>query len=142
MKIKRMITNSIIVLLLFLGCKKEFISKPITIEAMSNIQINYFRYHNSCDSSPYYLNFWGDIEDQGNENYQAQIPEGYDELCFTVSGEIPANSDTVGKTVISVEAFYSEEGNVCGFFDLELDRPHGANSYALEFQFRADTYLE
>lgn len=132
----------IVIIALLAGCKKEFVSKPITIEATSNIQIEQFRFHNSCGPSPYYLNYWGVIEDQGNGKYSAQIPEGYDELCFVVSGEIPANNDTFGKTIISVQAFYSEEGNVCGFFDLEVDRPHSANTYALNFEFRADTYIE
>lgn len=140
--------NRNVVLILFLtmfvlmSCEKEFVSKPITIEATSNVEIDNFRFHNSCGPSPYYLNYWGEITNQGNGIYRREISEEYDEVCFVVSGDIPANTDTTGKTIISVRAFYSDEGNVCGFYDLEIDRPHNANTYALNFEFRADTYIE
>ncbi|MDX1651260.1 MAG: hypothetical protein R3277_02135, partial [Brumimicrobium sp.] len=80
------------------------------------------------------------LENNGNGNYSYQIASGYENDCFTITGDVPANNDTFGKTIIDIDVFYTEEGNVVGFQDIELQRPHG--EYHIFYEFRPDTYLE
>ncbi len=126
------------------GCKKEIVGNPVRVEVYSNVApTTYFGLYNSCQAGPGgYPDFAPEpLTDNGNGNYLYQIDAGYSPTqCFTIGGTIPANSDTTGKTIVDIDVFYREEGNVVGFQDIELQRPHGA--YAIRYEFRPDTYVE
>jgi hypothetical protein len=76
----------------------------------------------------------------GNGVYNFQLQEGYNEDCLTLTGTVLENNDSSGTTKVNIDIYYTNEGNVVGFQELELKRPHG--NYELRFEFRADTYLE
>jgi hypothetical protein len=80
------------------------------------------------------------LQDNGDGNYSFQLESGYESDCFTITGDVAANNDTSGKTIIDIDVFYTEEGNTVGFQDVELTRPHG--EYRVFYEFRPDTYIE
>jgi hypothetical protein len=130
-------------LTLMFSCKKDIVGNPITIEAYSNVPITYFGLYKSCQAGPGgYPAFAPDpLTDSGNGNYSYEIESGYGRSqCFTIGGTIPASSDTTGKTTVNIDVFYTEEGNVVGFQDIELKRPHG--EHQIRYEIRPDTYLE
>jgi hypothetical protein len=57
-----------------------------------------------------------------------------------ITGTIPANNNASGITTLAIDVFYTHEGNVVGFYNIELQRPH--DEYAIRYEFRPDTYLE
>ena len=103
--------------------------------------VNYFYLYNSCEPGPGQpLGIASALENLGNGNYSYQLESGYESDCFTITGDVPANNDTTGKTIIDIDVFYTEEGNTVGFQDIELERPHG--EYHIFYEFRPDTYVE
>jgi hypothetical protein len=133
-------------LLIASSCHKDPTGNPITVEATSNVEIEQFRIYEDCGPGPNGIplsHHWlANIEEESPGNYAYQIEKGYENTCFFIAGTIPAVADTVGKTVVSIKAFYTEEGNVCGFFDVELDRPHAGNSWAIRYEFQPSTFFE
>lgn len=131
-----------ITLLLFTvtSCQKK--RTVITIEVNTNDIFTYFKLHYSCEpglnqlpSGPSsYLDYLG------NGNYHHETYEVPKVKCFTITGTIPENNDSIGKTIVNIDAFYTEEGNIVGFKNIELKRPHG--EYKISYKFRADTYIE
>lgn len=137
------ITLFVYCLLLLFSCKKDLTGNPITIEASSNTLIDDFDLYTSCSPGPggLPLGYPDSVNGDGTGNYTFQIESGYDaNQCYTITGTIPANNDTTGKTIVNIDVFYTDEGNVVGFEDIELKRPHGA--YAIGYEFRPDTYIE
>jgi hypothetical protein len=133
-----------LILFLISSCHKDPTGNPITVEATANVEIEYFKIYDDCGDGPNGIplsQYWlANIEEESPGNYAYQIEKGYENSCFFIAGTIPAVSDTVGKTQVSIKAFYTEEGNICGFQDIEMKRPH--NAYTIRYEFRADTYLE
>jgi hypothetical protein len=131
-----------LLLLIVSSCQKDPTGNPITVEASTNTPIAYFNIYESCMPGPNSLPLgsFDNLNDLGGGNYDYQLEEGYEELCYTITGNILANSDSTGTTMVSIKAFYTEEGNVVGFQDIEMKRPHG--EYKIKYEFRADTYLE
>ena len=130
-------------LFLLTSCQKDLTGNPITIEASSNTLIDDFDLYTSCSPGPggLPLDYPDSLHGDGNGNYSYQIDAGYSpSQCFTIGGTIPANTDSTGKTIVNIDIFYTEEGNVVGFQDIELQRPHDA--YAINYEFRPDTYVE
>jgi hypothetical protein len=142
MKNKLLYPLFIFILVLSASCKKDLTGNAITIEANTNDTVSYFRIYSSCEPGPngLPLGSFDDLNYLGNGNYSYEIEKGYDESCFTITGTVPENNDTTGKTIVNIDAFYTEEGNVVGFQDIELKRPHGEQR--IKYEFRPDTYLE
>lgn len=132
----------LLALFLMVSCKKDLTGNAISIEASSNVSVDYFRLYYSCDPGPGMIPYgsFDNLNSEGNGNYSYQLDAGYTSSCFMITGTISANNDTTGKTVVNIDAFYTEEGNVVGFEDIELKRPH--DQYAIRYEFRADTYIE
>jgi len=142
MKNKVIFISIALLLLSLASCQKKMTGNAITIEASTNTPISFFHIYKTCKPGPNLLPLgpFDNLNNLGNGNYDYEIEEGYKENCFTITGTILANSDTTGKTTVNIEAYYTEEGNVCGFQDIEMKRPHG--EYKINYEFRADTYLE
>lgn len=125
------------------SCRKDLTGSPITIAIESNEAISYFKIVKACGSMSdpsvsMQAIYWDDLE-SGNYTFDLTKEES-DNPCFKIVGTVAANSDTVGKTIINIEAFFTEHGNIVGFQDVELKRPHG--EYKIDYQFRPETYLE
>jgi hypothetical protein len=141
MKNKLFTTLIISTLFLLNGCKKDLTGNSISIQANSNVPIDYFYLYNSCKpgvGEP--LGSVFPLQDNGDGNYSFQLESGYESDCFTITGDVAANNDTSGKTIIDIDVFYTEEGNTVGFQDIELERPHG--EYRIFYEFRPDTYIK
>ncbi|MEX2484533.1 MAG: hypothetical protein WED10_08235 [Brumimicrobium sp.] len=132
----------ILALLTATSCKKDLTGNAITIETNTNDTVTYFRLYSSCEPGPNQLPLgsFDDLNYLGNGDHHYEIEKGYEEPCFTITGIIPENNDSIGKTTMNIDVFYTEEGNVVGFQDIELKRPHG--EYKISYEFRADTYIE
>ena len=131
--------------LLFLtatSCKKDLTGNAITIAAETNDTVTQFRLHRSCEPGPDNLpsGNYDILNDLGNGNYHYELEKDYDASCFTITGTIPEDTSNTGVTTLSINIFYTEAGNVVGFKDLELKRPH--DEYKISYEFRPDTYLE
>jgi hypothetical protein len=142
MKNKLLFTTVTLILLTATSCKKDLTGNAITIEANTNDTVTQFHLYRSCKPGPNFLplGYYDNLNYLGNGNYHYEIEKGYDESCFTLTGTIPENQDSTGKTTVNIDAFYTEEGNVVGFQDLELKRPH--NEYKISYEFRPDTHIE
>jgi hypothetical protein len=143
MKNKLYFLTILLLLLVNYGCHKNLSGNAVTVDASTNSDtIINFWLHRSCEAGPGGIppgskyNF----ENLGNGQYFLKITEGYKNKCFTVTGTIPANTDTIGKTVFNLKAYFTNEGNVIGFQDIELKRPH--SEYLIRYDFRTDTYIE
>jgi hypothetical protein len=125
------------------GCKKTIVGNPITIEATSTVPINYLRFYVTCYAGPggFPLSDPVYFVDNLNGSYTHQVAAGYHPAsCFTIGGTIPADTSTTGVTKVDIQAFYTHEGHVAGFYTLELKKPHGA--YTIRYQFSPATYIE
>lgn len=60
--------------------------------------------------------------------------------CLMVVGTIPENQSSEGVTKVTINAFFTEHGNIVGFQDIEIKRPHGQRQ--IKYEFHTDTYLE
>lgn len=142
MKNKLYFISFLILLSAATSCKKDLIGNTITVESNTNDTVTYFRIYNSCEPGPNSLPLgtFDNLNYFGNGNYDYQIEKGYDDVCFTITGTIPENTNTTGVTTVSINAYYTEAGNVVGFQDIELKRPHG--EYKISYEFRADTYID
>jgi hypothetical protein len=129
-------------LLTVTSCKKDLTGNAITIEANTNDTVRYLRIYESCMPGPNQLpqGSWTDLNYLGNGNYNFQLEKGYEESCFTITGTILENNDSTGTTKFEVDIYYTEEGNVVGFQEIELKRPHGEQK--IRYEFRPDTYLD
>jgi hypothetical protein len=129
-------------LLTVTSCKKDLTGNAITIEANTNDTVTNFHIYPSCEPGPNSLplGFLDGLNYLGDGDYHYEIEKGYDESCFTITGKIPEDTSTTGITTVSINVFYTEEGNVVGFQDIELKRPH--DEYQIRYEFRPDTYLE
>src|SRR5690606_33531655 len=115
---------------------------PITITASTNDSIISLRIYKKCtalaDPSIGSFIFFNYL---GGGNYEVNLnEEDSDNPCFKIAGTIPENQDSLGTTKVSIEAFFTKEGNVVGFQDTELKRPHG--EYLIIYEFSPDTYIE
>lgn len=142
MKNKLLFTSIILAFLAASSCKKDLTGNAITIEANTNDTVSYFRIYRSCEPGPNFLpqGSFNNLNYLGNGNYNYEIEKGYDESCFTITGTIPENTSTTGLTTVSIDVYYTEEGNVVGFQDLEIKRPH--DEQYIRYEFRPDTYIE
>ena len=124
------------------SCRKDLPGNAISVEARSNVTVDKFHLYSTCRDGPNQLPLgdFNPLNASGNGYYTYSISAGYETECFTVTGNIPANNDSTGTTKVNIEAFYTEEGNVVGFQDIELKRPH--DEYEIRYEFRPDTYLE
>ena len=132
----------ILLLLITVSCRKDLPGNAISVEARSNVTVDKFHLYSTCRDGPNQLPL-GDfvpLNESGNGYYTYSISAGYETECFTVTGTIPATSDSTGTTKVDIDAYYTEEGNVVGFQEIELQRPH--DEYAIRYEFRPDTYLE
>lgn len=138
----RLSTITILIsIFLFTSCKKELEGNSISIDVNSNLPVDYFYLYNSCEPGPGEpLGSKFSLQNNGNGDYFYQLESGYESDCFTIVGDVASNNDTSGKTIIDIDVFYTEEGNVVGFQDIELERPHG--EYRIFYEFRPDTYIE
>lgn len=137
---------TVILILTATSCQKDLTGSSITITAYANDTIEYFYYRSTHES------FCPPINDPstgtikaitytGNGNYLVDLDEEEtNTVCISITGTIPENQDTIGYTIINIEAYYTEEGNVVGFQDIKLKRPHDETEIA--YQFRPDTYIE
>ena len=133
---------TLVLLFLIVSCQKDLTGNAISVEARSNVTVDKFHLYSTCRDGPNQLplgNF-DPLNASGNGYYTYSISAGYETECFTVTGNIPANNDSTGTTQVEIEAFYTEEGNVVGFQEIEFKRPH--DEYKIRYEFRPDTYLE
>lgn len=132
----------IALLLTTTSCKKDITGNAITIEANTSDTVTKFRIYNSCEPGPNSLPLgsFDNLNYLGNGNYHYEIEKGYDESCFTITGTIPENNDPTGVTTVSIDAYYTQEGNVAGFQDIEIKRPH--DEQQIKYEFRPETYVE
>ncbi|PHR43955.1 MAG: hypothetical protein COA32_15585 [Fluviicola sp.] len=142
MKNKLLFIPIILMFLTATSCQKDLTGNAITIEANTNDTVTYFRIYRSCEPGSNFLpqGSFNNLNYLGNGNYNYEIEKGYEETCFTITGTIPENNDSTGKTTVNIDIFYTEEGNVVGFQDIELKRPHGEQY--IRYEFRPDTYIE
>ena len=142
MKNKLYIFSLFIFLTATTSCKKDLTGNAITIEVDTNDSISFLRLYDSCEPGPNNLpqGSWTDFTYLGNGFYEFQLEKGYEEDCFTVTGRLEENNDSSGTTIVNINAYYTEEGNVVGFQELEIKRPHDERS--IRYEFRPDTYLE
>ena len=143
MKNKLLIFSILSVLFIISSCRKDLTGSPLTIAIETNEAISYFKILKVCgsmsDSSvSSKAIYWEDLE-SGNYTFDLTKEES-DNPCFKIVGTVAANAETVGKTIINIEAFFTEHGNVVGFQHIELTRPHG--TYKIGYQFKPETYLE
>ena len=124
------------------SCQKDLNGNAITVDVTTNDTLIFLRFYERCDSGPDGMpsGSYSFFNNQGSGNYSISVEEGYQNNCFIVAGAIAANNDSTGKTVLNINAFYTNEGNVVGFKELELKRPH--DEYQIRYEFQADTYLE
>ena len=132
----------ILLLIIIASCRKDLPGNPITIEASTNDTLLSSGVRGDCKGGPpeIVLGAWNELEDMGNGEYEYEIQAGYEYDCFTILATIPANNDITGTTKADINAFYTEEGNVVGFQEIELKSPH--DEYEIRYEFRVDTYLE
>lgn len=143
MNSNRLYISAIAILLAITSCKKDLTGNAISIEANSNVIIaDYFRFYDNCDPGPGMIpsGSFDTLNGNGNGYYTYQLESGYSSNCFMITGTIPANNNASGKTTVAIDVYYTHEGNVVGFYNIELQRPHDA--YAIRYEFRPDTYLE
>lgn len=141
-KLKTLIL-SILLIFSIVGCKKTFVGNPITIEATSTVPISNLRFYVTCNAGPGGFPLGDPVYfvDNLNGSYTHQVASGYHPAeCFTIGGTVPADTSTTGVTKVDIQAFYTNEGNVTGFYTLELKKPHG--EYTIRYQFSPATYIE
>lgn len=143
MKNKFLILTIFSLLFVVSSCRKDLTGSPLTIDIETNEAISYFKIVKACGSmsDPSVSSkaiYWDDLV---SGKYSIDLTkEDSDNPCFKIVGTVAANAETVGKTIINIEAFFTEHGNVVGFQHIELTRPHG--TFKIDYQFKPETYLE
>lgn len=128
------------------SCKKDLRGNSVTITGSTNDTIMYFYYHSTNQSycppiADPVVGYPHIIPYLGNGSYRVDLTEEESNtVCLSITGTIPANQDSTGKTILSIEAYYTKEGNITGFQNIELKRPH--EEYKIVYQFSPDTYIE
>lgn len=135
------IFSVIIFLFLLCSCKKDLTGNSISIQTNSNVLIDDYYLYYSCEPGPGEpLGSKFPIENNGSGIYYYQLESGYEIDCFTIIGDVAANNDTSGRTIIDLDLFYTEKGSTVGFQNIEIERPH--DQYRIYYEFRPDTYIE
>jgi len=124
------------------SCQKDLNGKAITVDVSTNGTLSFLRFYEGCNPGPDGMpsGSYATFNNQGNGNYSILVEEGYQNTCFMVAGAIAENNDSSGKTEFNIHAFYTTEGNVVGFKELEIKRPHG--EFQIRYKFHSDTYIE
>ncbi|MGM0477909.1 MAG: hypothetical protein ACQERC_01715 [Bacteroidota bacterium] len=131
------------------SCQKDLTGSPISIEARTNYTItdlvvhgtNQTHYCPPLASPAATAHFYGFIPYIGGGLYQLDVDEDASvNYCITIRGTIPAIEDTTGTTKVAINAFFTKHGNVFGFHELELKRPH--DEHHIVHRCRPDTYIE
>ena len=124
------------------SCRKNLVGNEITITLSTNDTLSFLRFYKSCQAGPGGMpsGTFNTFDDHGNGNYSFIVEEGYKNACFMVAGAITENNDSSGTTVLNINAFYTKEGNIVGFDEIKLKRPH--DKFQIRYEFRPDTYLE
>lgn len=142
MKSKLQYITIALLLLTASSCKKNLTVNAITVGVSTNDTLSFLRFYDRCDAGPNGMpsGSYNTFDDHGNGNYSIKVEEGYQNNCFMVAGAIAANTDSTGTTVLNIDAYYSEEGNIVGFQEIELKRPHG--EHQIRYEFKPDTYVD
>lgn len=142
MKNKLLFIATILLLLTTLSCKKNLTGNAITVDVSTNDTLSFLRFYDRCDAGPNGMpsGSYSTFEDHENGNYSIKVEEGYQNDCFMFAGAIEENNDSSGTSVLNIDAYYTNEGNVVGFQEIELKRPHG--EYQIRYEFRPDTYVD
>lgn len=149
MKNKFVFIVVIFVLLAANSCKKDLTESPISIEASTNYTLtdlvvngtNQSRYCPPIGDPAATAFFYGFVPYVGGGVYRLDVDEDASiKYCITIRGTIPANEDSTGTTEVAVQAFFTEYGNVFGFHEIKLKRPH--DEHDIVYRCRPDTYIE
>lgn len=131
------------ILVLSTSCQKDLRGSLISINASTNDNtLNGMRVYLKCSAladpsigSP--IAFTPD----GDGAYFLNLDEKESSSsCLMVVGTIPENQSSEGVTKVTINAFFTEHGNIVGFQDIEIKRPHGQRQ--IKYEFHTDTYLE
>lgn len=139
----KLLDISLFIFLFFVtSCRKDLTGNAITVDVSTNDTFIFLRFYDRCDAGPNGMpsGSYSTFDDHGNGNYSINVEEGYQNDCFMVAGAIAENNDNSGTTVLNVDAYYTEEGNIVGFQEIKLKRPH--NEYQIRYEFRPDNYVD